>query len=285
MQEEQNKIKKSVGLVQADVEANCIEHGVRGILHHADIQRMITEYSDEDKQARVFGKFQHLTGLVFKKFTRNIHVIKPFHVTLRDFSVYERLDTHPRNPDACLWVAVDKLGRKYVIDELYGEFTTDELCYRVKQKADQYRVINRKIDPSAFIVDQHTNNSLSQRITTISNFYLRYEPASKERTMAIQRTKDALDYQIVQNEMVKPPELYIFDTCIRTIFELEHWQFNEYTGKLAERKDRSEKPQDKDDHMMENLGRVLIDEPIFIEMPMTFRQTTIQSSIPTSDPY
>lgn len=272
--------------VEADVEANCIEHGIRGILHHSDIERMTAEYSEEDKQARVYGKFQHLTGLVFKKFSRQVHVIKPFAIDLRNFCVYERVDIHPRNPDAVLWGAVDHSGRKYIINELYGNYSTEELIYRIKQKSDDYRIIDRKIDPSAFIVDQHTNNSLAQRMLHLSQYSLRYTPASKERTMAVVRTKDAIDYQIVNDNMVKPPELYVFDTCIRTIYEFEHWQYNEYTRKAAERKHQSEKPQDKDDHMMENLGRFLIDEPKFIEMPKhILTGTFLEGEEPPLDPY
>jgi len=258
---------KSVGLLQADIEANCKEHGIRGILNHADIVKMVSEYTEDDKQARIYGRFQHLTGLVYKSFTRRIHVIKPFAINLRDYCVYERADVHPRNPDAVGWYAVDKMDRKYIIDELYGNYTTEELIYRVRQKSDNFRIINRKIDPSAFITDQHTNNSLAQRITTLSNYSLRYTPASKERTMANVRTKDALDFQENNGNLVKPPELYVFDTCVRHIYEFEHWQYNEYSGKTAERKHQSETPQDKDDHMMENTGRFLIDEPKFFEMP------------------
>lgn len=283
--EEYKDLKKSVGLIQADIEANCKQHGVRGILEHSDIEKMIANYTEEDKQARIFGRFQHLVGLVFKKFTRKVHVIRPFAINLRDYCVYERLDIHPRNPDACIWVAVDRQGRKYVIDELYGSYTTEELIYRIKQKADNYRIIDRKIDPSAFITDQHTNNSLVQRITQLSNYTLRYLPASKERTMAIVRTKDAIDYQMEGENMIKPPELYVFDTCIRTIYEFEHWQYNEYTGKAADRKNQSEKPQDKDDHMQESLGRVLIDEPKFYEMPKLQVYGSVLSEEPSLDPY
>lgn len=284
--EEYKDLKKSVGLIQADIEANCIEHGIRGILKHSDIEKMIANYSEDDKQARIYGRFQHLVGLVFKEFKRNIHVIKPFAINLRDYCVYERLDIHPRNPDACMWVAVDRMGKKFVIDELYDSFKTEELIYRIKQKADNYRIIDRKIDPSAFITDQHTNNSLNQRILQLSNYSLRYTPASKERTMAVVRTKDALNYQILNGNMVEAPELYVFDTCIRTIYELEHWQYNEYTGKAAERKHQSEKPQDKDDHMMENLGRVLIDEPKFYEMPkLQVYGSTLHPEEPVLDPY
>lgn len=282
-----NPLQGQREFITADIEANCKEHGVRGILNHSDIEKMTAEYSEEDKQARVYGRFQHLTGLVFKKWDRRIHVIKPFSVDLRNYCVYERVDIHPRNPDAVLWGAVDKNGKKYIVDELYGNFTTEELIYRIKQKAENYRIINRKIDPSAFVIDQHTNNSLNQRITQLSNYALRYQAASKERTMAIVRTKDAIDYQMKDGVMVKEPELYVFDTCIRTIYEFEHWQYNEYTGKAADRRDQSEKPQDKDDHMMENLGRFLIDEPGFIPMP-SFRELAggiLVGEEPKLDPY
>ena len=275
-------IKRSAGLVEAQIEDNCIEHGIRGVLHHSDIEKMIALYSEEDKQARVHGKFQHLTGLVFKEFNRRVHVIKPFQITRQDFCVYERLDTHPRNPDATMWVAVDRKGTKFVVDELFINSTGLELATQIKAKASQYRVVDRRIDPSAYIEDQHTNRSLAKDLESMGLAYL---PASKNRTHAIQRIHTALDYRLAGDELIKAPELYIFDTCKRTIWEMEHWQYNEWTGKTAEKKDRSEKPQDKDDHMMENLGRALIDQPTFFEMPKPQFDTVIQQPTPTLDPY
>lgn len=105
--------------LEADVESACKTHGVRGFLDHANIEKMISQYSEEDKQARIHGKFQHLTGLIFKQFHRNVHVIPPFEINQRDFCVVEMLDPHPRNPDAALWIAVNRKGQKFVIDELY----------------------------------------------------------------------------------------------------------------------------------------------------------------------
>lgn len=67
----------------------------------------------------VYGKFQHLTGMVFKQFNTRVHVIKPFHINRRDFVVVEAIDPHPRNPDAVVWIATDAKGRRFVVDELY----------------------------------------------------------------------------------------------------------------------------------------------------------------------
>lgn len=257
------KYKRKVGYVEADIESACKTHGVRGHLDHDAIMQIIAEYSEDEKQARIYGKFQHLAGLVFKTFSRKVHVIPPFEITERDFSVYEMLDPHPRNPDACMWLAVDRKGTKYVVDELWHKANGDEeLANRIKRKASQYRIIRRIADPSAFIEDQHTQSSLAKRL---SKYGLSYLEATKARAMSDRRIGSALTYTENNGFMVKAPELYIFDTCERTLFEFEHYRWDEWAGKSADKHDSREKPLDKDDHMIENLGRGLFQEPTFVQ--------------------
>lgn len=279
------------GVVFADVEENCRQHGTRGILEHGDIMRMIAEYSEEDKQARVFGKFQHLIGLVFKEFNKQIHVIPPFTINDKDFSTIELLDCHPRNADALMWVATRSDGIKFVIDELYDKFDSfDTLAARIKKTAVQYRIVERFADPSAW-ADVQPNKTMAQGLwehtgKQLEDRGLEYQPASKKRTEGIKLIRNALSYQITEvngaKQFVKPPMLYVFDNCVRTIWEFEHWQWNEWTGKSSETKDKSEKPQDKDDHMMENLGRSFLNDPGFVPLIIP----TVQQTRPISlDPY
>ncbi len=264
----QNNEAEHRAFVTANVEDACEEHGVRGFLDHENIEKQIAQYSEEDKQARIFGLFQHLTGLVYKKWDRKVHVIRPFVITPQDYSVIELLDPHPRNPDALMWLATDKYGRKFVIDELYENTESiGELIQRIKKIAGQYRIVERRADRLAWNKDQHRSVSGEETQSlaeTLQNNGLDYIPASKERQMGIRLTKDALDYQQINGEFIKPPQLYVFDTCVRTIYEMEHWQYNEWQGRSADKKDQSEKPQDKDDHMMENLGRGLINDTGFV---------------------
>ena len=253
--------------IEADVEDNCIEHGVRGILKHRNIEKMIAEYNEEDKQARVHGKFHHLVGLVFKNFNRKIHIIKPFYISKKDFVVVEALDPHPRVQDAVLWLATDNKGNKFVVDELFGFFKTRELASRVLSKSDKFRLEKRIMDPAGFVEDKHQEDPTASTLAARLNKYgLEYERATKNRTSADRRIKDALDYEMSGDEMLVAPELYIFDTCLRTIWELEHYQWDEWRGVTAERKGAREKPMDKDDHMIENLGRLLVQEIPFTQM-------------------
>lgn len=274
------RYERKVAYIEADIESACRTHGVRGHLRHEDIQNIIAEYDEDEKQARIYGKFQHLVGMIFKRFSRNVHVIPAFNIDLRRFSVTEHLDPHPRNPDATLWLAVDRNGTKYVVDELFIKVNdTEELATKIKAKASQYRITRRTIDPSAFIVNQHETDGLSLQ-GRLSAYGLTYQEATKSRAQSDRRITDALNYTEINGHMVKAPELYIFDTCPRTIYELEHYRWQEYTGKSADLHDKKAKPVDKDDHMIENLGRALFAEPHFT--PMERQQNIVQ---PNLDPY
>lgn len=275
---------KTIAHIEAGVEAACKEHGIRGHLNHADIENMMANYSEDEKQARIYGKFQHLVGLRFKRFSRAIHVIKPFPITQRDFCVYHALDPHPRTNDAGLWLAVNREGQKFVCDELWlkCEGGTEELATRIKEKNSLYRVERKIIDPSAMIEDQHTQKSLASRL---ADYGLVYVEASKARAQADKRIEDALAYQQLpgQSEMLRAPEVYIFDTCIQLIYELEHLRWQEWKGKSIEEHGLKQKAMDKDDHMIEDLGRLLFQEPQFYEMP---KEQAYQASEPENfDPY
>jgi phage terminase large subunit-like protein len=260
------KIKRQVKTIEADVEDACKQHGVRGHLEHIHIEKMIAEYDEDEREARVHGRFQHLVGRVFKQFKREIHVIKPFSLNPRQFCVYQFFDPHPRNPDAVLWVAVDKNGIYYVVNEMY------EICHgvkeqasRIKEKDSGYRLISRWADPSIFNEDQHDER---QEITTAKKFEtegLTYNAASKNRAGADQAIKDALNYQqLPTGEFIIKPAFYVFDFCKRTTWELEHYHWDDWSTKQADKKNPKESPVDKDDHEVENLGRCLLIRPPFV---------------------
>lgn len=277
------KVKRSVYHITADVESVCKTHGVRGHLEHEHIVQMIAEYPEDERQARVFGKFQHLVGLVYKRFDRRIHVIKPFNINMKDFVVYEYLDPHPRNPDALLWMAVDRKGTKYIIDELYKKVdSTGEFAQMIKNKESQYRMGGRWADPWIFNKDQHLDNdkNLDEKFQEHGLVFL---PAPKQRNAADNRISDALNYQEVNGHIIVPPEVYIFENCQRLIWEIEHWRWDDWMGKSADKHMRKEKKVDKDDHMIENLGRALISEHMFYEMPIQKNTSVIQNQ--DFDPY
>jgi hypothetical protein len=262
--------------VEAEVEDNCKLHGVRGILEHAAIKRMVQTYSADEFEARAMGKFGHLIGRVHKAFRRKVHVIRPFPIDERRFTVYTALDPHPRNPDHMMWLAVDRNGTKYICGELVTKGTTPQLAERIMafESARNFRVESRIIDPSAYNNDQHKDEpSVGARLSDLG---LDMVSGSKDLQAGIKRTDDALFYEEVGGEMVRRPELFIFDTCPVTIKQLEEYVWSEYKGNAADEKKPKGQPVDKNDHMPENLHRLLLAEPVFV--PKVASQRTYQQS-------
>lgn len=273
--------------IEAEMEDNCKIHGVRGILEHENIQRIVEGMPEDEKEARAFGKFGHLIGRVHKNFRRKVHVIKPFPLDERKFTTYKALDPHSRTGDHVLYVSVDSKGTKYFSGEVISEGLTKLLYERMKafETMMHFRIEGRLIDPSAYNDDQHKEEkSLGSMLYDLGESYVK---GSKDLMACIKRTNDALDYQMNDGNMVKPPEMYVFDTCPVAIKQLEQYVWQEWKGTAKDEKQLNARPRDKDDHQVENMHRLLLSEPVFI--PYQARSTrqgpSYEDEMKELDPY
>lgn len=256
--------------VEAEMEDNCKIHGERGFFDHKAIQRIADAMPEDEKEARVFGKFGHLLGRVHKKFNRKIHVIKPFPLHEKDWTTFKAIDPHPRVEDHVLYMSVNKKGTKIVSAELLSEGLVKQLYERMisLETKHQFRIEDRIIDPSAYVDDQHRKErSVGSQLFDLGEHYVK---GSKNLMAGIKRTEDAFDYEMKGGKFIREPELFIFDTCLVTIRQLEQYVWDEHRGRSADDKQQSGRPKDKNDHMPENLHRLLLHEPKFV--PYQFRK-------------
>ncbi len=267
--------------VEAEMEDNCQLHGVRGFFKHKHIKRIADSYPEDEKEARVFGKFGHLIGRVHKGFSRKIHVIKPFPLNERDFTVYQALDPHPRTADHTLYMAVRKNGQCYITGEIIHEGVDEKAVKRMGERMKAYessmnmRIETRIIDPSAYNDDQHQKEKSvgAQFFDKGFNFI----KGSKDLMGCIKKTDEALSFQKKKGLMVIHPEIYIFDTCPVTIKQLEEYVWSEWKGTSKDEKQPNARPKDINDHQVENLHRLIIYPTPFV--PYQLRRST---SIPAS---
>jgi len=250
---------KMVEYVNATVWDNCEDvEGTRGILERVNIDKMISQYDENEIESRVGGKFGHLLGLVHKGFEPKIHLIDPFDINKDDYVVAMALDTHPRVPDALLWMAIDNKGRKFIIAELFYKGTDAELKAEIQRIEVGIRLIDRLIDPSGFNEDDRTTEvSFGERLKKQK---LDFRPGSKKLHECIRRTDNAFKYEYRDGQMISAPELYIFRSCTGLIKELQGYVWDEYKGKTADERTSKGQPKDKDDHFIEDLHRLLIEE-------------------------
>lgn len=263
-------IGETAEYIEAEMEDNCKVHGSRGILEHAHIKRIADACPEDEKEARIFGKFGHLIGRVHKLFRRKIHVIKPFPLDERSFTTYKALDPHPRVSDHVLYMSVDRKGTKYITGEVLSEGLVRDLYERMKafETAMHYRMEGRIIDPSAYNDDQHRKEkSVGSQLYDLGESYIK---GSKDLMAGIKRTNDALNYEMKEGRLIRPPEMYVFETCPVAIKQLEEYVWSEWKGAAKDEKQPNAKPKDINDHQVENLHRLLLAEPTFI--PIEIRE-------------
>jgi len=259
-----------------EAEDACREHGIRGHLEHNQIMKMAEKYSPEERVARIFGKPMAYAGLVFKEFNQDIHVIDPFDINDEDYVVWHSLDTHLSTNEAGVWVAIGRDGNYYVVDELWGKWGDSELAGRIKRKNSNYRMGKYLLEPAAFNEDRIKSKELGRPVSLAEDLKnkhnLNYVAASKERHLAVKKTKEAFRYQIVNGEFIKRPKLYIFNTCPNLIMEIKTWMYKPESKKILEYKEKYQKFVDKDDHLIEALGRIIVEDPQFEEPEAVMEQ-------------
>lgn len=116
---ENKEQQKYVQTFYADVENNCIQHGVRGRLSHSQIEFIASQYDEDEKEARLHGKPKHLSGKIYKQLhpSQHRHFLPAESFFQSSNTIYCAMDIHDRRPPMIVWIAANTNGKMYVVDE------------------------------------------------------------------------------------------------------------------------------------------------------------------------
>jgi hypothetical protein len=177
--------------------------------------------TEDEKQARLFGKPSYMSSLVFPKFSRDVHVKDAFKVPL-DWIVDISIDFHPSKPWAVVFMATARNNFKYIVDEIHSrgnpKFIAEEIARTVREK--QYRVGRIVIDPLAKGDGNNDQTVYEIMSSVLSSHFMSLETASKDKDNGIAMVNNLL---WTENEM---PGLYYFKTCPKSIQQTEDLMFN-----------------------------------------------------------
>lgn len=237
-----------------------IEDNVGFGLSKDNVDDFASLLSEEEKQMRLRGRFHQLSGLVYKEFNPSIHVIPPFPIPA-NWPRWRSIDPHPRTPHMVLWMTCSPQGDKYVYDELFHACLISELCQMIRAKTATDKIVKTICDPLAF-----QENPLNGR-TWADEF--------RQHGVPVIQAPKALSQGImaVKNELVginNKPGLYVFNSCERTIWEFGRYQWDDWRGNSKENRSLKERPKDKDDHAMECLYRLLLQDIKWRDMDHDF---------------
>jgi phage terminase large subunit-like protein len=232
-------------IVYGDVESACIQHGTRGHLDHDQIERMISEYSEDEKEARVQGKAMYLKGLIYKTFNTQIHVLKDTIQPPANATIYQVVDPHSDKPFACIWAFVDGKGDVYIVDEWPNvDFTKWHNCQLTIQdyksifrdKEQGFNVHKRIIDRHFADVRSAVNKrTLREELSDVGlDFYPSYACAEEIKT-GIMKVREYLKYSPDRPlDVMNKPKLFINPHCANTIKAFLRWSRDPDNGKPQE---------------------------------------------------
>ena len=219
-------------------------------LNKVDIAEFESMLTDDEKQCRIHGIPLELSGLVYKQFSYDKHVLKAVPKGWKDYStppknyiIYFQIDPHPQTPHAVLFMAVAPTGQKFIFAELWvSERSIALLSSQILHVLRTYTVGRGEADPIAWI--EHPTSERCMADDFMQNG-VTVTKSSKDKTYGILH---------MQEELGRIDNIYFSPNLNRTLFEINRYCY-----------DKENKPIDKDDHMMECMYRMFIDEPIWYD--------------------
>lgn len=235
-----------------------VEDGVEvGHLNEAAIKRFEMALKPEEKEARLHGKFLHLSGLVFKQFDPNVHIFGECEIK-DTWTRYMAIDPHPRTPTACLWLAVDEFDNYVVYDELYlADMDIKEMASAIKAQEGPYPAQIRYIDPA-----MDKDNAIAGGFN-VRKELMKYGIYTIRANNDWDYGKDCMDQALTPkwNSFTgeETPRLRIDSGCKRLIHEITHYVWD--SKMVIGIENQKQRPIKKNDHMVDCLRYLLAAGP------------------------
>ena len=227
-----------------------------------EIEKAKNELTEDTFAQEWLADFRKYTGLVYKGFDRDTHVIEPF--TIPDsWSIYRGYDYGTTNPTVFIWIAVDGDENWFIFDEIYESNQTPVyFAGRLHSHPMDSRVIATYGDPSA--AGPILEYSQNQRVFIT--------PATKETSTAFNTwvrfkiDKIAEKLKIIPGHVVSSvsnrnsthsqgePSLFLSSSCVNTIREFETYRWKEKSVTQAKDLNEPDVPEKANDHAMDALS-------------------------------
>ena len=210
------------------------------------IEKYVATLSDREKGARLFGRPIDSSGAVHDAFNEETHLFhepppgwEDLYTPPLDYTIRYAVDCHPSTPNAVLLVATAPDGTVFFYDEIFEAVDAATLADMIVEKLRPYFVATELMDPSGFVQTMRDKSCFADDFIAMG---LQPEKGSKDLKRGIAMTNVAL---------MVPGKLKFSVTLTRTRYEFDNYVYHDPD-------DKPDKPRDKDDHMMENLHRLVL---------------------------
>ena len=244
---------------------HCVTVNMRDNPHLGEeaIRAFAASLTEEEKEARLHGKFLHLSGLVYKEFNPHDHIVDDFEIPPL-WTRYWAIDPHERTPTAIMWVAVDPNGNKYIYDELWLEgMDIRSICMAVHAQEGEDKPRIRLIDPH-----NDKDNAIAGGFNVrkeLMKYGVFTERGNSDTKLGKSRIRKDLKPMYQHLSKTVRPALQVFRSCSQTIYEFQHYLWDDFKHNKEE-KGKRDQVKKKDDHFMDCLRYIYNYDPRFLTL-------------------
>lgn len=224
-------------------------------LNAGEIDDFMHGLSQDERSARIHGKFVQIGGLIYKKFSE-INLVDPGIEIPKSWLHVAALDHGFNNPTAWLWAGVDPDGRIIVFDEHYE--SGQIVSYHAAKVQEKNRQHGR--EPDYYVGDPSIRNTDPITGTSVQLEYIEcgipVMLGNNDVRAGINRVAQMLEgYNGV-------PRLYIARNCVNLVYEIQRYRWGQWaTKKMQFDKNKKEEPHKKADHACDALRYLVASRP------------------------
>ena len=248
-----------------------------------------SQLTEDEKEARLHGRFMHLSGLVYKEFDPAAHV-KPRMEIPADWPRWCICDPHSRRPFAFLWLAIDPFDRIWIYDEWpSGWFhemrsSTNSLkdyVHIMREKEMGQTIYRRIIDGRAGKVPIVSGERQESLIDALQELGLVFEPSYITTTLGITDPGHlAIKERLRISPVTSEPSIFVLENCRNTIYAFQHNVWQEARNMQIV----SERPSEFAKDFLDCVRYGLMDEPHWMEQnPGANQPAWIERNIAEAD--
>ena len=248
--------------VDHDKDVFCVTVDMRDnpYLSEEAIKEFESSLTEDEKEARVHGKFLHLSGLVYKEFEPTVHVIEPRNI---EGAVYFSMDPHDRTPTKMIWAKVDDFGDVYIVREASMAMTVEDISKEIKriEKKENLVPVRRFIDPNYGMKKLNivTGRTIKEEFELNG---IKLTLANDDLTAGHLKVKQYLNYDYKKPiSLINRPKLYVLNTCKEVIYGFTHYLWEEWKHMDEQERDKKEKPKDLHKHFPDCVRYLLMANP------------------------
>lgn len=211
--------------------------------------RVLAEYSDEERLARKSGHFVHFAGLVYPEFASEKHVRPSLSALPDGVEVFGGIDPGLRHMAAVVFCFLDSEDNLVVFDEIALQgHTISEVCKEIDLRLERWQTKPRwwVIDPASRNKNNQTGRSDQMEFADHGVFT---SPGQNAVRPGINKVKERL----------KADKLQITSDCPELIAEFKKYR---WASPKRSENDAREAPVKRDDHLLDALRYVVMSRPL-----------------------